>query len=509
MGVAPLTVQFTDQSAPGAARIASWLWSFGDGATATAQHPSNTYLAPGVYAVSLNVTTSTGTDTATKADCITVAAAEGEGEGEGEFTGFVEVPQPLSGSNPVFALTATAVPEPGQSVADPDFGTSQRRVISTEKLRHEYSRFDPFNATGSLILLQAIADGEWRVYRTQTVPYDQASNLLTTVEVEEPRWDPLQADVLWGIQDFKLLTFDVQAKQATVVKDFSTDTTIGPILAAQPDLYRITMRDEGESSADKRHWAFLIQGAQEDYRVRCLFTWDRQQDKVLGVYTLPESESRIDWAGMSPKGTWVLIGGDWDNGGKLNGLVMANKELTQFHQLDYATAHADVGLDSDGNEVLVMQGVRTDYVDLLPLELATKPISDPGGSYDGTNRVPLVRLFYDDDSPVGLKSGVHISCNFPGWCVVSTYIEPGLPAQNWLDRKIALVKLDRGNPRCFYLAKVPGTRGEYWEETQAAMSNDGSRVVWATNWNQHVGEERVWLMQLDLPPGWTSAKATP
>lgn len=253
---------------------------------------------------------------------------------------------------------------------------------------------------------------------------------------------------------------------------------------------------------DKRFWAFFLQGTNEDYRVRYIFTWDRQQDKVLGVYPIPSSEAEIDWVGMSPLGNWVLIGGDPWNGGNLTGLTMANKELTQFHRLDYATAHSDVGLDSNGNEVIVMQNARTDYIDLIPIDLNTQPILESGGSYENTNRTPIVRLFYSSESPYGLQSGVHISCNVPGYCVVSTYIEPGLQEQNWLDRTIILVRLDRQNPRAFYLAKVYGTYGTYWEETHATITNDGSKVVWASNWNRSVGEEKVFLMQLDMPPNW-------
>jgi len=262
------------------------------------------------------------------------------------------------------------------------------------------------------------------------------------------------------------------------------------------------MKDEGESSLDKRYWAFLLQGSQEDYRARYIFTWDRQTNQVLGTYTIAASQADIDWVGMSPNGTWVLIGGSELNTGDLQGLVMADKTLTQFHRLDYATGHADVGLDSTGREVIVMQNVRTDHVDLIPIDLATQPILEANGSYAGTNRVPLVRLFYDSDSLIGLNSGVHISCNAVGWCVISTYIEPGQPEQNWLDRSIILVKLDPARPRAFYLAKVHGTRGAYWEETQAAITNDAAKIVWATNWNQNVGQERVWLMQLTLPTGW-------
>jgi hypothetical protein len=422
---------------------------------------------------------------------------------------FVEVPDPLSGENPVYPLLTVGVPAAGQSVTDDRLKTTQTRVVQTEGLVLEYSRFDPFNCDRSMILLFYFPTGEWRVYRTNAIPYDRSDALVMVLNMEEPRWDPNDPNVIWGHQDFQLLTVNVSTGQTNTIKDFAQEPQIATILAANPDLYRITMTDEGESSTDKRFWAFLVQGSNEDYRLRYLFTWDRQLDQILGLYTIPPAESDIDWAGMSPKGNWVLIGGAYDNGGNLVGLTMANKELTQFHRLDHATAHSDVGLDSQGNEVIVMQNVLTDSIDLIPLDPNTKPILETFGSYEGTNRTRLVRLFYDSTSSSGLHSGVHISCNHPGYCVVSTYIEPNLPEQNWLDRSIILVKLDRLHPRAFYLAKVYGTTAQYWEETHASISNDGSIVTWATNWNQHVGDQRVWVMQLNMPAGWAASLASP
>jgi hypothetical protein len=420
---------------------------------------------------------------------------------------FVEVPDPLSGDNPTYKLVAHDLPAPGESVSDAAFGTTQTRVVQTLGLRHEYSRHDPFNRDQSLILLVDVHAGQWYVYRTQSRPYDQSENVVAAPDLEEPRWDPHDADVLWGVQDFRILTLNVQTGTTTVVKDFAADATIAPFLAANPDLYRITMKDEGESSLDKRYWAFILQGSEEDYRARYIFCWDRQTDHVLGLYTVPASQADIDWVGMSPLGNCVLIGGSESNAGELAGLVMANRELTEFHRLDYATAHADVGLDADGNEVIVMQNIRTDYIDLIPLSADTQPILDAGGSDAGTQRVPLVRLYYASDSPVGLQSGVHISCNLPGYCVVSTNIAPGLPEQNWLDRAIVLVRLDRSHPRAYYLAKVYGTTAAYWEETQATITADGARVIWATDWSQDVGQEHVWDVELDMPAGWQAALA--
>ncbi len=428
----------------------------------------------------------------------------------GGFT-LIEVPNPLSGDNPTYPVIPRSAPAPGDSFFDLRFGTILTRVtqIDGQALgRHEYSRFDPFNKNQSMIVL--LPEAEWRIYRTQSTPYNQAGNLVRILAgMEEPRWDPDDPNLIWCLSGFRIMTVNVLTGQEVTIKDFANDSTIGPIINSNPDLYRITMKDEGESSTDKRFWAFLLQGVNEDYRVRCLFTWDRHDKHVLGVYLIPPDQADIDWVGMSPKGTWVLIGGSDVNNGNLKGLVMANKELAQFHRLDFETAHSDIGLDSQGNEVIVMQNVRTDYIDLIPIDLNTQPILEVNGSYENTNRTRLIRLYYDVSSPIGLNSGVHISCNVPGYCVVSTTTQPNAPEQNWLDRTITLVKLDRNHPQVFYLAKVYNTTEAYWEETHATITNDGKKVVWADNWGQNVGQEYVFLMQLDMPGNWNAAGSSP
>lgn len=417
---------------------------------------------------------------------------------------FTEVPNPLSGKNPTYFLKSQAVPVCGKSFRDQHFNSLITRVTEQKGIRHEYARFDPFNADQSMILLHFTESGDFNAFRTETMPYESKENFVRIIDMEEARWDPVDPDVIWGTEDFSILRINVKTGERKVVKNFAKDSTLGPIIKGEPDLYRITMKDEGESSADKRFWTLALQGSEEDYRMRYIFTWDRLEDDVLGLLKLSLQEAElIDWVGMSPRGNWVLIGGD-SGEGKTAGLVIANKELSEFYQIDHTTAHSDVGLDSEGNEVIVMQNTRTDSIDMLPLDPKTKPISDESDDYEGTNRVPLIRLYYSSDSPDGFNCGIHVSCNFPGYCVISTFIEPGIKEQNWLDRSIVLVKLDRKNPRVFYLAKVFGTTGAYWEETQATISNDGSKVVWASDWNQNVGEEKEFLLQLDMPDEWTS-----
>ena len=70
-GAAPLRVQFSDEST---GEITSWLWDFGDGATAIEQNPTHSYMYAGRYTVILTVTGPGGANTASTT--ITIVSAE-------------------------------------------------------------------------------------------------------------------------------------------------------------------------------------------------------------------------------------------------------------------------------------------------------------------------------------------------------------------------------------------------------------------------------------------------
>ena len=71
-GMAPLTVEFLDDSANGTATINQWQWDLGDGNISTEQNPTHTYTAAGTYTVSLTVTSAHGSDTMTRDNLIIV-----------------------------------------------------------------------------------------------------------------------------------------------------------------------------------------------------------------------------------------------------------------------------------------------------------------------------------------------------------------------------------------------------------------------------------------------------
>ncbi len=71
-GIAPLSVQFTNNSA---GSISGYEWDFGDGGTSTLANPTHQYVSAGIYSVSLIVTGPGGADTTSRTDYITVQSA--------------------------------------------------------------------------------------------------------------------------------------------------------------------------------------------------------------------------------------------------------------------------------------------------------------------------------------------------------------------------------------------------------------------------------------------------
>ena len=71
LGVAPLTVQFTDTSA---GNTTSWVWNFSDGPQSIEQHPAKTFDTPGLYDITLVARGPTGVDTLVRTGHIEVVA---------------------------------------------------------------------------------------------------------------------------------------------------------------------------------------------------------------------------------------------------------------------------------------------------------------------------------------------------------------------------------------------------------------------------------------------------
>jgi len=112
-------VQFTDNST---GNPVSWLWDFGDGQTSSLQNPLHTYIASGVYTVSLTATNACGSNLFTRTNYITIntiAPPSGTGAsrcGPGTLTlnatgaGTIEWYDALAGGNLLASGTSFTTP---------------------------------------------------------------------------------------------------------------------------------------------------------------------------------------------------------------------------------------------------------------------------------------------------------------------------------------------------------------------------------------------------------------
>jgi PKD repeat protein len=86
---AALQVSFEDQTV---VNPHAWYWTFGDGVTATEQHPQHTYAVPGTYSACLSATNLFGTDTYCREITVKTTSIHTLGSG----SGLKVVPNPAS-----------------------------------------------------------------------------------------------------------------------------------------------------------------------------------------------------------------------------------------------------------------------------------------------------------------------------------------------------------------------------------------------------------------------------
>lgn len=171
--------------------IVTWLWNFGDGATADGLNIPHTYANPGVYNVTLTVTDQNGQSN-TANQLITIAAA----------------PQPNTPPVPVIGAPAQA--EAGQTVTFNASGTQHTGQLTN--IAWDFG--DGGSNTGEVVNYAYTTPGDYTV--TLTVTDDQGRSASTTAPIQiipKAVPDPLTAKISGPTQGQtgQSLTFDGQS----------------------------------------------------------------------------------------------------------------------------------------------------------------------------------------------------------------------------------------------------------------------------------------------------------
>ncbi|RYE16577.1 MAG: PKD domain-containing protein, partial [Sphingobacteriales bacterium] len=137
-GCSPILVQFTDQST---GNPTSWLWNLGNGTTSTLQNPSSTYITPGLYTVTLTVSSGPSSNTKTLTSYINVLPAP--------FANFVVSDSTLSCPPKTVQFTNLSIPgSTGSATYLWDFGDGTTSTASNPS--HTYTTGGNYNVSLSV-----------------------------------------------------------------------------------------------------------------------------------------------------------------------------------------------------------------------------------------------------------------------------------------------------------------------------------------------------------------------
>lgn len=392
----------------------------------------------------------------------------------------------------VYQVPDLAEPAPRQWFSDPTFGTCVVRVTDRNSdlspddgssgMVNEYARVQAFNADGSRLLVRG-TDGTWYLYDAHT--------LLPLGElplVVEPRWDATDRDLIYHLDETRLLSFDVQTGVQAEIRDFAIDFP-GQKLAA------VWTRYEGSPSRDRRWWGLLAQD--EDWDPIAFAVYDRNTDQVAirDIQHLPGVGEGIDHVTVSPLGTYYVASfdaacerghpGDDDHP---CGLMVYDRDLSGGRSLLRIIGHYDPALDAQGREVIVYQDIDTDQISMLDLETG------------------MVTPLWDIDfghTAIGFHfSG--LAYDRPGWAVVSTH-DDERRTYTWMDDEVFAIELKEDGR----VARLAHTQSlvdddeelDYWAEPHASTNPDLTRILFGTNWGR-TGTGEVETFMIALPPDW-------
>lgn len=209
LGCAPLTVQFTNQSLVGT--TPQYVWDFGDGQFSNITNPVHVYANPGVYTVSLQLSTSSGclyNGTMTVPGMVTVL--------QSPVAGFDVSPVYSTIYENLFALTDSATGYTSMQVSMGD-GNQYNFLPST----YSYAGFGPYtitqivtsqNACTDTVTKQIYIEPDFTVYVPNAfTPHSSAG----TNDVFKP--------ILFGVKDYKLEIYNRWGQKIFE----STDTETG------------------------------------------------------------------------------------------------------------------------------------------------------------------------------------------------------------------------------------------------------------------------------------------
>lgn len=377
-------------------------------------------------------------------------------------------------------LTATRVlatlPMPNvgylQEANDPGLGTLVTRVTDPGgkmpggvfcKLAyctHRYSSSQAWNADQSLLLITNGCSGFCFLDGQTHVPLFQRQ---TSSECE---WHPTDARLMICVSGRAIYTWAPRSDTKTIVfvGDDYRDLRFGP--------------NKGNPSRDGSR---LVVRATTKSGTLIAFAFDISTKTRFADIRLTDLPGINGYCSISPSGRYIFCSQKL-SGGIEEGYVFTVDGAQLQHWTDHhRPGHGDMTVDVDGSDVYV--GISKDNPDKFHII-----------------KRRLVDGKVTDLAPYG--EGQHASLrnsNLPGWVFVSyggnSSEVSGQSGRAPFYQEVVALRID-GSGEVRRIAQTRNPKHDYWSETHASPSPDGSQVIWSSNWGRPGGAVADYVTRL-------------
>ena len=346
---------------------------------------------------------------------------------------------------------ATLLPGYLETFTEPISGSSITRIsdsdafnVTGQRLRHNYSRDQTWNSDETLIKMAgypaAILDAETYefLYWSDIPSYG--------------RWSHTQPNIMYGTDGNTFVSHNINNNQRTVLHRFTN--------------YASVDFGFGEGNQDKFDRYVGLIGRNGGNTT--LIVYDIQNNVITGTKDIGANGNELDWFSVSQLGGFAVAQYK-DNGTSATaGIKSYTINMTNEQHIYHNTEHGDLGVDAFGNEVIVEYGGESEWNENYSLYMAR---------LDGQG---VTKLFpYVNGRGIW---GGHISTqnvDRPGWAYISEQCCPTNPVA---PSEIFAIKLD-GSGIIERYGKHNSAPSSYLHETQVVPNRNGTKMIFASNWN--------------------------
>jgi hypothetical protein len=201
----------------------------------------------------------------------------------------------------------------------------------------------------------------------------------------------------------------------------------------------------------------------------------------IELSSLPGTNSSC---GISPSGQYVLCFQklfDWIDTAYVFTL---GAERVQHWTEHHRPGHGDMTIDADGSDVYVgISKSDPDKYHVIKRRLADGVVTDLAP--------------YGEATHASLRN-----INRPGWVFLSysgTYPEVAMHPQTApFYQEVVALRID-GSGEIRRIVQTRNPKSDYWSETHASPSPDGSQVIWSSNWERVGGRVADYVARLSWP----------